>query len=374
MARSSSNIPDVIYKDLHQDISTGKYDAGDLLPSENDLAKKYKATRFYARKALDLLEKRGFVVNKRGAGRTVTRQSANQIKRLAIMDSHSFEYYMNHPDKLPGHVFNWQSGIYEACGSLGVTPIYLTDQTKCLNDLLALLQQVLDSNVDAIICHPGFRPGKGFATFLNALKNCGVPVMCFHELTPQDQIDYFHQDNYAVGQMLTEHAISRGHERIGFMGARIHDENKYYRYRGYVDVMQQHGLQINDVHTVMVKEDPTVNFWQPRGKEAIVTLAERGVLDSLTSIICYNDQMAEGAIEELKVRGYSVPDDISIIAFDNDPRCLNYELTTGFFPYAENAAEATKKFIKRINDNSDSYVNMSIKPQLVERKSVKDIS
>lgn len=374
MARNSSNIPDVIYHDLHQAISNGKYDAGDLLPSENDLAIKYKATRFYARKALDLLEKRGLVVNKRGTGRTVTRLSFNKIKRLAIMDSHSFEYYMNHPDKLPGHIFHWQSGIYEACNNLGITLIYLTDEIKSLNNLQALLLHVLDSNVDAIICHPGFRPGKDFAIFLNSLRTCKIPVMCFSELTPQDKLDYFYQDDYAVGQMLTEYVVKHGHKMIGFMGAKLFDELKYYRYRGYVDVMQRHGLKINDVHTVMVKENPSVNFWQPRGKEAIETLAARGVLDSLTCIICYNDQMAEGAIDELKARGYSVPEDISIIAFDNDPRCTNYDLTTGFFPFAEATAEATEKFIKRVNSGSEDFVNISIKPQLFERKSVKDIT
>ncbi len=374
MPRVSSKIPEKIYNDLHAGITNGKYSHGDFIPSENDLATKYKVTRFYARKALVLLEKRGLVVNKRGTGRTVTRQSANKIKRLAIMDSHSIEYYLNHPDNLPGHIFQWQSGVYEACNSLDVTPIYLTGEQKSIGECLSLLQQVLDSNVDALICHPTYRPGKDFAEFLCSLRNCGIPVMCFTELAPHDRLDYFFLDNYAAGKLLTEHVIKQGHEKIGYMYAKLDDQLKYYRYRGYADVMLKHGLKIDDASIVTIEDDPSINLWQPRGKMAIEIMADRGILDSLTCIICYNDQMAEGAIDELKNRGYSVPDDISIIAFDNDPRCSSYDLTTGFFPFAEATAEATRKFIKRVNNNSDSLVNISIKPQLIERKSIKNIT
>lgn len=369
-----SNLPDMIYNDLHQDISTGKYEVGDLLPSENDLAKKYKSTRFFARKAFDLLEKRGFVVNKRGAGRTITRQSVNKVKRLAIMDSHTVEYYLNQPADLPGHVFQWQSGIYDACHKLGITPIYLTCRVRNISEGQAFLQQVMDSNVDAIINHPGYYQRDVLPQMLAEIRRYNIPTMFFSELSSHEDFDFFHVDNYRVGQMLTEYAIDCGHKKIGFICAKTATQLKHERYQAYINTMEDRNLKIDERYTVILEDNPNIDQWTHRGRNAIKIMSERGVLGALSCIICYNDQMAEGAIDELRARGYSVPGDISIIAFDNDPRCFSCELTTGYFPYVEAVRKATTKFVERINSNSDNFIKLCIKPRIIERKSVKHIN
>jgi DNA-binding LacI/PurR family transcriptional regulator/DNA-binding transcriptional regulator YhcF (GntR family) len=374
MARATSNISERIYDDLKEEISGGAHAVGTAIPSENELAKKYRVSRFFARKALARLEEEEIVVNRRGVGRLVTRQG-KKIQRLGILDDHSFEFYRQHDPDMPGHVFGWQQGVFKACEETGVTSIHLTKKSDTLQERLFLLQQTLESNIDALVFRIGIQDRTQAGEFLLKVKNCGVPALCMlTQLEPADGIDYLTGDNYAVGQMLTSHLIDRGHKNIAYLFGELGNaDDSYYRYRGVVDTLQEHGLPVHEGALVPVKYERVDGTWFKNGKYAVEKLQENQVLDKITAMVAFNDQIAEGAISMLNQLGKRVPEDISIVAFDNDPRCRHLNLTSGYFPFVDDTCRVIKRFIEKVNANREDVIMEKMPPVLVNGQSVKTL-
>ncbi len=376
MPRVSSNVSEKIYDELNHAITSGKYGTGAIMPSENELAEKYKVSRFFARKALGQLEKQGLIVNRRGIGRQVTRLKST-MKRLGILDDHSVEFYQEHDPLMPGHVFEWQHGIFQACADTGVTSIHLTGKTATLENRLFLLDQLLESNVDAMIFKTGLIEPDDIREMLQRVSNCGIPALCaFTQLEPSSGIDCFYSNFYSIGKLLASHLIDNGHTRIGYIYGVLQDKfnnDNFLRYRGIADAMNEHGIVLDNQTVVPVEFYEFDGEWQRSGAYAISQLHEKGILPDLTALIAFNDEMADGAISRLNELGYRVPDDISIIGFDNDPRIKHRQLTTGYFKFAEETSRIVKNFIGKFNENSDTKIMEVIEPVLFEGNSVKKI-
>jgi DNA-binding LacI/PurR family transcriptional regulator/DNA-binding transcriptional regulator YhcF (GntR family) len=375
MARAASNISERIYDDLKRDISGGAYDVGTAVPSENEIAQKYQATRFFARKALARLEAEEIIINRRGVGRLVTQRNQT-IRRLGILDEHSFEFYREHDPNMPGHVFDWQQGVFKACGETEVTSIHLTGKSGNLQDRLFLLQQTLESNIDALIFRTGILDRSEASEFLLKVRNCGVPALCMlTRLEPEDHIDSLSGDYYGVGRMLTSHLIENGHANIAYISGELgNNDDNYYRYRGVIETLREHGLPVHEEAFVSVTFTRFEGVWFQNGEYAIQKLQENRALDKITAIIAYNDQMAEGAISKLNELGKRVPEDISIVAFDNDPRCRHLNLTTGYFRFVDDTCRVIKKFIEKVNANREEVIMEKMTPVLVAGRSVRKLA
>ncbi|MBN2642720.1 MAG: GntR family transcriptional regulator [Victivallales bacterium] len=376
MARTSSNIAEMIYQDLNQEISCGHYKVGDLIPSETDLAEKYKATRFFARKALDRLEQQGLIKNHRGVGRKL-KKAGSVLKRLGVLNDQSLEVY-NHRDPLmPAHLFDWQHGVFKACSESGVVPVHITGGSRNLKDRIFLLNQMLESNIDAIIFKLGVINVEDANDFLLKLKGCGVPVIsAFSRIAKTKGIDNFYCNYYSVTKMQCTYLINRGHRDIAYVyGELLGDgcSDNYYRHNGFIDTMRMHGLGVGDDVIVEVPHSMFDGNWYKNGYYAASQLHVRGVLGRISGIVALNDPMAEGVIARLNELGYKVPEDISITGFDNDPRYRHLNLTTGMFNFLDETCSLVKKFIDKINSNEESIVEKVLEPVFVERLSVKKL-
>lgn len=99
------------------------------------------------------------------------------------------------------------------------------------------------------------------------------------------------------------------------------------------------------------------------------------LLNMCTSLVCYNDQVALEIIEISKRNGLKIPDDISIISFDDSQLAQTAEikLTTVAHPKEKLGEEAAKTIISIINKLK--YCNkIVIQPELIIRKSIKNIT
>lgn len=374
MPRVESNVAEMIYDELCRDIESGIYDHGDGIPSENVLAKKFDVSRFYARKALVQLEERGLVINRPGSGRVVARRKAG-IKRLAIVDSHSQEFFEMHDQNMPEHVFGWQNGIMMACREHNVLPLYITRETKTLDERLQLIREALNSNIDAMIISMGyFIEGRERATLAKAVKECGTPYLFFNNFSTCEQTNFFDGDNYAVGKMVTEYLMECGHRQIGFIGEAMTMDFVYYRYRGIVDAITAAGLpMLQSAHYQYGVDFVNSYNWFESGRMGCESLITSGAINQLSAIICANDAVAGGAIEALNKHGVRVPDDISVIGFDNDPRLRHLNLTSGFFPFVEQSRKIGEDFIRQVQDDPDKFFFRYINPVLLPGTTVKNI-
>lgn len=167
--------------------------------------------------------------------------------------------------------------------------------------------------------------------------------------------------NYHGALDAMNYLIGLGHCRIGFIGGRPEIMSSGRRLMGYRDALERAGIEIDE--TLIVPGD----FSTRTGYERALYLLS--LPSPPTAIFASNDQSAIGvlrATEELELR---VPDDISIIGFDNISEAGYLGLTTIDQHLAEMGYIATQMLIKLVNgEQLDSKVH-KMQTQLVERKS-----
>lgn len=124
-------------------------------------------------------------------------------------------------------------------------------------------------------------------------------------------------DNEGGGRMLVEYLAAKGHKKIAGV-FKDDDMQGHGRYLGYASALQHCGLPLDDSLVLWYSTDiRSVLF----SDEVIFPIVRRWQEENCTAIICYNDDLACQLIPILAKCGLSVPDDISIVSFDNSYLC-----------------------------------------------------
>jgi DNA-binding LacI/PurR family transcriptional regulator len=178
-------------------------------------------------------------------------------------------------------------------------------------------------------------------------------------------------DNVQGAYLATEHLIELGHERIAHISGDCSLEVARQRHLGYCRALQAHGLGANE-QTVA----PVADRWDYRsGYVAMQELIARPPLPSAVFIAA--DQMAIGGYRALAEAGLRVPDDVSIVGFD-DIDAASYALpplTTIRQPLAEIAARAFGLLDELLTGDADpTRAQITLQPELVVRSSTRRIA
>ncbi|WP_407334324.1 substrate-binding domain-containing protein [Enterovibrio sp. 27052020O] len=185
----------------------------------------------------------------------------------------------------------------------------------------------------------------------------------------EDQCVYL--DNYRGAFLATEHLIQLGHSRIAYIGSDHCIEDTQQRERGYRDALIAHDL---GKHSGSDTTQGWMAFAPPNeqgGETAIKALLSHN--EHISAVFCYNDGMAVGVITALIDRGFQIPEDVSVIGFDDSlvARYLHPKLSTVRYPIAEMATEAAEIAIARLLNSEAPTRNGSYQPVLIKRDSVK---
>ena len=143
------------------------------------------------------------------------------------------------------------------------------------------------------------------------LVESGMPVVALDRHIESVPMTRVMADNAGGGRMATEHLIALGHRRIGCIvrpGQLGHAQD---RVRGYLQALEKHGLPSDE--TLMAPG----GFHLEQGWHATQSLLN--LPDRPTAIFAYNDMNAMAAMRCVSERGLRVPDDISIVGFDDIP-------------------------------------------------------
>ncbi|MET7546327.1 LacI family transcriptional regulator [Streptomyces sp. NBC_01724] len=142
-------------------------------------------------------------------------------------------------------------------------------------------------------------------------------------------------DNRGGGRRLTEHLLSLGHRRIGYVAGPLERTTTRHRLEGHQEAMQDAGLGGD-------KERLTVHgpYDRRSGYDATLELLRRE--PQVTAIVAANDTVALGASAAIRDRGFRIPEDISVAGFDDLPFSVDAvpALTTVRLPLFEAGARA----------------------------------
>jgi LacI family transcriptional regulator len=170
--------------------------------------------------------------------------------------------------------------------------------------------------------------------------------------------------NWQGAYKATEYLIKLGHKRIGFITGSMDLGAATDRMDGYKSALR----------TYHIPEDPDLiyegTFDQPAGYAGASTLLDLG--DIPTAIFASNDVMAMGAMDAVRNRGLRVPEDISILGFDDIPQSamVRPALTTVRQPLEQMGRVATQMLIDILSDPEKETDQMKLPTELIIRGSV----
>ena len=190
----------------------------------------------------------------------------------------------------------------------------------------------------------------------------GIPVVAVDPHTGPSDVPTVEADNVAGAVMATEYLIGLGHRRIALLGGRADLESSRLREEGFRRAMDAAGIPIDE-------ELVTVGGYRPETAEApareLLTLPHPP-----TAIFAANDLSAIRTVEVAQELGMRVPDDVSVVGFDNVPEsalCLP-PLTTISQPLREIGATAVEMLVALL-EGRDTPQHVRLATSMVERAS-----
>ena len=174
-------------------------------------------------------------------------------------------------------------------------------------------------------------------------------------------------DNAGGARALTSHLLSAGHERILYLGHRPGYTTSEGRIAGYRDALAAFGVP----HDPALEVDGTLE--RAEGYRMMKRRLADGAPD-FTAVFAANDLVAAGARQALLERGLRVPDDISLVGYDDLPPAEDIGLTTVHVPHEELGRTAVRLALERESGSAAEPVHVLLGTHIVVRSSVRAVS
>lgn len=332
---------------LQQEISEGKFPAGKRFPSERELAGRFSISRASVRETIGELISSGVLFRTVGRGTFVTTspQSTVSYQIAFLIGEDLFCFAESGYSRI-------LRGVEDACRRAGDVLVF-----RSLGSESGQLPSGAATNPDGVVIVGGVR-----RVVLDQFRKLQLPVILVDLLiqSKSDNIEGVTID-YASGTRLAVNRLHQlGHDRIGFIG--FAGSGKY---EAYWQSLEKLGLnyeprQVEFLHPVDLDPGILAGF---RSMQKIIA---RNHLP--TAVIATNDYVARGAIEALDTAGIRVPEQVSIVGYDDLGISFSPPLTTIRTDLEEVGRLAMKVLRRRIQGSPDSGP-MIVPTDLVERGS-----
>ncbi len=234
--------------------------------------------------------------------------------------------------------------------------LFAVTRDQSLDDILP---QLLEYQVEGILITA--------ATLSSAMagecERWGTPVTLFNRYVPGTSASSFCCDNVEGGRTVARLLIDAGHLHIAYLAGTEDTSTSVDREKGFQQILKKEGYGF-------LREFG--NYTYKGAYEAAIRLLKRP--DPADSIFCANDIMAMGAADAVRSgMGMSIPDDVSIIGFDDIPMAgwPSYNLTTIRQPVQRMVYDSVDDLISRINASEKTSQQQFIRGDLVIRGSAR---
>lgn len=229
----------------------------------------------------------------------------------------------------------------------------------------AYVDTLLSKQIDGIIL---ISSGNSFAPLQSILK-ARVPCVVVDRELGDLMVDQVLIDNEQGGYMAGEYLTRLGHRHIGYIAGPNQLSLSAHRLTGFRRALSEAGITLSD--DAVVQGD----FHYGGGAKGMEELLRRDL--KLTAVFAANDRMAVGAISVLRRAGLNVPEDISIIGYDNIPlaSAMCPSLTTVAQPTAEMGRVSIEMLLARVKQRDVEFAprRMMLPVELIERESCRSL-
>lgn len=201
------------------------------------------------------------------------------------------------------------------------------------------------------------------------IQKMNVPAILLSTKSAEFSLPHVKVDDHDASYAATQYLIQKGHRKIGMLsGSNTDPIAGRPRVEGFKRALQQSNLPFDEKVIVDCR-----GFSFHEGKMNLLSLLKQ--IPDITAIFAASDELAIGAISEAYRLNMNIPNDISIIGYDNlkISEMTVPPLTTVAQPLFDMGATAAKQLFKMI-DSSEEVYSITMPHQIIERKSVRDMN
>ncbi len=229
---------------------------------------------------------------------------------------------------------------------------------------------ILGGSYDGLLIEPDLFHFKGdkFKEIIEKIQRNKFPFIFLSASAKWPGVDFVSTNRYEGGYKAIKYLIELGHRRIAIVSILDYPEYNQIepRYEAYRKALKDNNLEVNPKWILPIEHAGALE-----GYNAGLKIAE--MKDKPTAIFCINDFVAMGVLKALKESGIRVPDDISVVGFDNI-ELSNFAivpLTTIAQPVNEISFEAINLLFRKISNPDTPTRQIYIDPKLIIRNSCK---
>lgn len=354
-----------IYQYLKEKIIRGEWEPHMQLPTELELAEQFEVSRITSKRALMELENENLIYRRQGSGSFVKEMGQNQ--QLENRNQGEKIISMILPFDGSAGLMGYVHGAIEYTTAKGYTlQIHTTKESPDVER--SLLIEIPQKGVQGIIIYP--KEDNKNLDILYDLYLEEYPIIAIDKYFDSVPLCSIYSDNFEGGYLGTEYLIQKGHEKIAFVSS-ITIENTSSlrnRYFGYCKALKDYQIHLDKEMAIF---KPEQNNGKMDYEKIIKTLLTQGA----TAIQAENDYVAVDLLKACLELGVAVPEQVSIIGFDNLEFTAYVEvpLTTieqNFFGFGQKAAQ---RLITWIETGKSPKVKEVLPVNLIERQSVFDL-
>ncbi len=342
----------VVKQAIKEQIENGTLKVNDKLPTEAEYVELFQVSTITVRRALTELADEGYVKRLKHKGTFVTSPSSSpSASRLIAL----ILYSEDRKDSSYIHIIR---GAQTMASSFNYSLIVEWHDGNVTNEINAI-RKMLNLNVEGLLIY-SFDPSKSIANY-RYLESRKIPFVLLDRYELDYPCYFSGCNNYDGGILATQFLIRQKHQKIRFSGYKFFLKSEQERYDGFCSAMRQAGLAVSD-DSLLLDVDYDDLARQIRVRE-------------VTAIFCCNDRHAVQMMERLRERGVAIPQDVSIMGFDDwrASPTVDQELTTvlqDFNKIGQNAAYLLFSLLQ--GKLAEEPIKLLTTPSLVIRSSVQE--
>jgi len=341
---------------LEEQLNKRELKPGDKIAAEEKIAEKYGVSLGTVRQATAELVNEGLIYKEQGRGTFVAEKKKEKTFTIGLLLTDVGNPFFSELVR----------SIQEKAHLLKYSVIYYNTNDQLSREAESI-DMLIERGVDGVILVPVLKDGE--EKLLRKLKKNDIPFVYLDRYLNQPASDYIIVDNHSGVRQGIEYLISLGHERIGCISVQPYTWISKQRVGPYENILRKNNLTGDD--SLVQISDLLADKGGYDAANKLLSMKNRP-----TAIFATSDMLAIGAYKAAKDKGIRIPEDLSLIGFDDIEASSHLEipLTTVSQPIDKMGQMAVNVLVEKSEKkDSGKLQKIVLEPKLVIRESCKKI-
>lgn len=350
-----------IFEYYRDKILSGEMKYGERLPTEQEMGKMFSVSRHTVRQSILELEKQGYIYREKSKGAFVDKldkDKKSKSKMIIVITTYVSEYIFPFLIK----------GIEEVLSKNGYDILLLSTNNEKEKEREQLKKLLEYDVVGAIIEPTASALGNTNIDYYKEISKNNIPYLMINAAYDKEKQSYVSIDDEKGGYKICKYLIQLGHKKIAGL-FKEDDIQGIERKKGYLKALEENNIEVDS--TIIGKfKTFEEDFYVDGFTKSLLSKNDRP-----TAIFCYNDRVAMKVIKVAKELGIRIPEDLSVVGYDNDEtisNALDCGITTISHPKEELGKKAAEMLLSLIN-KEQTKADYIFEPEIIVRNSTKSI-